>query len=667
MRSRARWYSAALLLALAFPLFVQAQFRDSTKEELQMTEDPKAPGAAAVYLNFAETADDGLHFHSVYARIKVLQDKGKELATVEIPYERRSFRVKDIKGRTIHPDGSISNLTAKSEDLLAAKTASTEVGRKVFTLPNVEVGCILEYYYELDYDDNSFSSPFWHIQKPYYVHQAHYGFTPFKGFLKGSQNFTSMFLVDAHGRPLNNLVWWPLLPPGVQMKTDAIGRYSLDVSDVPALPDEDWMPPMHSFFYHVLFYYRSTMSGAEYWTSEGKLWSKQADHFAEPSKAIHDAVDGLIAPGDSDLDKARKLYKAVQALDNTDFSRQKKESELKQLGLHAAKRAEDTWAQKSGSRQDIALLYLAMARAAGLTAYGMKVVNRDQNVFAPRYLDFDQLDDDIVILSTGGKEIFLDPGEKMCPFQVMHWKHAGSSGVRQSANGAVLADTPVPFYKDNDQTRLGDVTVSEQGEVSGQIHFILGGQEALFWRQRALTEDEDELKKEFDRSLQSTVPDGVEAKTTRFVGLDNPDAKLGVLVTTKGMLGTATAKHLLLPEFFFQTAGHRPFVNQAQRTQPVDMHYSRRNIDKIVYHLPANLTVEGAPPAPVSIPFGTKALLDTRVETAPGKVTVLHVMSQGFTFLLADEYQDLRAFYQKMAETDQQQLVLTPVPGAKGN
>jgi hypothetical protein len=34
-------------------------------------------------------------------------------------------------------------------------------------------------------------------------------------------------------------------------------------------------------------------------------------------------LPALIAPTDSDLDKARKLYKAVQALDNTDYSRKK--------------------------------------------------------------------------------------------------------------------------------------------------------------------------------------------------------------------------------------------------------------------------------------------------------------------------------------------------------
>jgi transglutaminase-like putative cysteine protease len=62
--------------------------------------------------------------------------------------------------------------------------------------------------------------------------------------------------------------------------------------------------------------------------------------------------------------------------------------------LKVAKRAEDTWAQKSGSSQDIALLYLAMLRAAGLTAYDMKVSIAVSASSIPATSISDQLDDD---------------------------------------------------------------------------------------------------------------------------------------------------------------------------------------------------------------------------------------------------------------------------------
>src|ERR1700722_2700866 len=148
---------SSCLLAL-FPLTALSQFQEPTKDELQMTEDPKAPGAAAVYLNIAEITDDPLHYHSFYARAKVLQEKGKELATVTIPYQQGNFKVTDVKGRTIHSDGTVIPLTVKPEDLLSSKEGEKQFGRMVFTLPSVDVGSILEYRYQLRYDDNHYSS-----------------------------------------------------------------------------------------------------------------------------------------------------------------------------------------------------------------------------------------------------------------------------------------------------------------------------------------------------------------------------------------------------------------------------------------------------------------------------------------------------------------------------
>jgi hypothetical protein len=78
-----------------------------------------------------------LHYRSIYARIKVLTDKGKDLATVDLPYVRSNYKITDISGRTIHPDGTVIPLTGKPEDLMTSKNGDQEIGRKVFTLPEV--------------------------------------------------------------------------------------------------------------------------------------------------------------------------------------------------------------------------------------------------------------------------------------------------------------------------------------------------------------------------------------------------------------------------------------------------------------------------------------------------------------------------------------------------
>ena len=659
----------ALLFAITSPALLFAQFQQPTAEELKMTDDPKAPGAAAVYLNWEEVANDPIHFQSVYVRIKVLQEKGKELATVHLPYWHGNFKIADIKARTIHSDGTVIPLAGKPEDLLLSKTSSgngeqMQINSKVFTLPSVEVGSILEYRYDLRYDDDHVSSPTWEIQRPYFVHHARYTFTPFKAFLPGG---TSMGLTDAHGNSVNTLIWYKVLPAGVDMKADVAGVFHLEVTDIPAAPDEEFMPPLDGMLYQVKFYYKSSRDSAQYWIDEAKRWSKEVDHFAEPSKTIKEAVAGIIAPGDSDLDKAKKLYKAVQALDNTDYSRKKTDAELKQLKLKVARHAEDTWAQKSGSSQDIALLYLAMLRAAGLNANDMKVVDRSERVFAMGLLDFDQLDDDIVVLNIAGKDISLDPGEKMCPFQTVRWTHSGTAGIVQGDHVRSLAITPEQTYTSNKLTRNGDLTIDEHGAVTGQLTFVMLGQEALAWRQLALRNDQDELKKQFDRSLESAVPDGIEAHIDHFLGLDDPDANLIAIVKVHGNLGAATSKRLLVPGFFFQTRGSHPFVNQEKRIEPVDMHYGDQVTDQIVYHLPANMSVEGAP-QDTKISWQGHAVMATKTASAPGQITIARVFARGFSSAKPEDYQDLRGFYQKIAAADQAQLVLAKTPPVqKGN
>ena len=47
---------------------------------------------------------------------------------------------------------------------------------------------------------------------------------------------------------VNTLIWWPILPPGVDVKADAAGQFTVvDLTDIPPTPDEEWMPPIQAF------------------------------------------------------------------------------------------------------------------------------------------------------------------------------------------------------------------------------------------------------------------------------------------------------------------------------------------------------------------------------------------------------------------------------------
>jgi hypothetical protein len=77
--------------------------------------------------------------------------------------------------------------------------------------------------------------------------------------------------------------------------------------------------------------------------------------------------------------------------------------------------------------------------------------------------------------------------------------------------------------------------------------------------------------------------------------------------------------------------------------------------------------VEGAP-QDNKITWAAHAVFTTKSVQSPGKVTLARSLARAFTFAQPEEYQDLSGFYQKVAASDQQQLVLTLAPATvKGN
>src|SRR5438105_6979327 len=172
----------ALLCLFALVPCARAQWTPPTQEELQMTSQPEVPGAPAVYLYREEATDDNMHSWSKYVRLKVLNERGKEYANVQLDQYsgedregyREGYKVTDIQGRTIHPDGTIIPFTGKPFEKLIEKSHGFKYTAKVFTLPDVEVGSIIEYRFTLRWDDYQYIAPSWLIQSDLYTRKAHY-------------------------------------------------------------------------------------------------------------------------------------------------------------------------------------------------------------------------------------------------------------------------------------------------------------------------------------------------------------------------------------------------------------------------------------------------------------------------------------------------------------
>jgi Domain of Unknown Function with PDB structure (DUF3857)/Transglutaminase-like superfamily len=647
------------LLALAVP-FAKAQWTIPTPEELSMTSQPQVPGASAVYLFREETTDDHLHEFSIYTRLKVLTERGKEFGNVEISFARGhyGFTVEDVQGRTIHSDGTIVPFTGKPYEKLVEKTQGYKFMAKVFSLPDVEVGSIIEYRYKLRYDDNVLQSPEWFIQSNLWTRKGHYLWKPIN--LNG--NIT---VSNSRGQTSSFIAWTRILPAGTDVKQSqqiGTGQTLLDLiaQDIPPAPDEDYMPPVRSFTYRVLFYYASYRTPEEFWKNEGKYWSKLQEKFIGPGPVVAAAVKDLVAPTDTPDQKLRKLYAAVMKLENTSYTRQHSSTEEKAEGFKEVHTADDIWTRKRGNNDQITGLFVAMAKAAGLKAYVGAVTNRDRNVFSNNFLSLNQLDDDIAIVNVDGKDHFFDPGARFCPYEHLAWEHSLAGGIRQSDSGTDFFSTRGESYMFSRVQRVANLSVDQQGSVSGTITMTYMGDPSLHWRQRAVEGDSASLEREMRTSVERLVPSGLELKVKSIDKLEDYEQPLVLNLEVKGGLGSSTGKRILLPGDIFE-ANSKPAFPHEKREMAVYFEYAAVTQDAVRIKFPETLKVESLPASDKSM-FEKTIAYSLLSESTPTSFTVRRNYTRGDILFPVEQYPSLRSFYSKMESKDQESVVLTSAP-----
>ena len=432
--------------------------------------------------------------------------------------------------------------------------------------------------------------------------------------------------------------------------------WDLMLNNVPAAVDEDDSPPMQALGYRVLFYYvyAGIDSADKYWEMRGAVWSMGVNDFSAANK-LKNVVGQMVAPGDTDDDKLRKIYAAVMKMENTGFTRAHSEAENK-LEKQKERNAADIWQQQRGNDREIAMVFLGLVRAAGFKAYAMFLTDRDRNVFMRGQLDWGQLDDEIVIVNVSGKDMYFDPGERYCEYGQLHWAHTWTMGVRQTDKGTVIADTPFPLYTATTEKRTADLAMDADGTVHGTIRMAMTGSMGLRWRQEALESDEEATKKKFGDEMQEVMPEGVTVKMSQFSALTDYTQPLTATLEVSGTLGSARGRRMFLPGTFFEAKAKARFVNAA-RENPVYLHYSYTVQDIFRLKLPSNVTVEVLPS-------------DTHVSLAPNADFVEEYRNAGGTYeygrrervagilYQTKDYPGLRDFFQKMNTQDQAQVVL---------
>ena len=540
--------------------------------------------------------------------------------------------------------------SGKPYEKLLEKSKGYKASAKVFTLPAVEVGSILEYRYEFRETYGSSYSPEWLIQSELFTRQIHYEWKPYS---------------SAH-----TISWSQFLPPRVSVlnsgfpgSIDKKGdrRFVLDAADIPALPQESRMPPLQSLSYRVSFFYTSYANAQEYWVKEGKAWTAQRDAFIGSGPMMTAQAKALTSGSATQEQNLKKIYDAVQAYENDDYARQQTAQEEKAAGYKAAISTEDVVQRRRGSGNELTDVFVAMARAVGMKAYLMRVADRSQRLFDPDYLSLQQLDDNLAIVVVDGHERIFDPGVKYCPFGHLAWIHALAGGLRETDGGnSALVATPAQPPNASHVSRIGVLAVDENGKASGTVTVIYEGDSALGWRHDSLGGDDTSWKSSLLEALTRSLPESMETRLISVENRSDPYLPLTVKYEVTGVVGSAAGKRLLLPVSLFKDNQGQDF-SEAKRTLAVDFHYPETIEDAVRFNYPESLRVESVPSAS-TVKLGESASYTLSSHQNDGSISLFFSFRNARTVFSPVDYLPLRSFEQTREAAANESLVLTRVP-----
>ncbi|MDR3674491.1 MAG: DUF3857 domain-containing protein [Acidobacteriota bacterium] len=630
-------------------------FRPVNPEELKMTAEPAAPGAPAVILFREVYRDDNVQtgHEDDYFRIKILTEEGRKYADVEIPYSKDVGDVNSIRGRTIKPDGSIVDFEGKAFTKSIIKARGVKELAKTFTLPAVQPGCIIEYYYTINLKEWSLFDSHWILSHELYTKAAQFSLKP---YLSDNSPYRLRWVGQN-------------LPPGTgqaQAGADQIVR--LHAANIPAFQKEDLMPPENEMKSRVDFIYSEDLPEADlnrFWSKVGKRLNNSMESFVGKRKGMEQAVAEIVGPNDPPEVKLQKIYARVQQMRNTSFETFKTEEERKREKQKAPSNAEEAWKRGYGSGTDLTWLYLALVNAAGFEAYGVIVPDREHYFFNPNAMQSDKLDENLVLIKLNGKEIFCDPGSAFTPYGLLPWPETGVRGLQLDKKESTWVPSLTPTSAQARTERHADLTLTDTGDLEGKVTVTYTGLESSRLRLDELRADETERKTLLEDILKQQIPAASEVKLINQPEWKNSALPLAAEFSIK-VPGWATGagRHVIVPVGLF-SAREKHLFDHADRVHPIYVDYPYMEADDINIQIPAGWQVSSLPKGWNDT--GRVVSYTLKADSDKGKVHLARTMTVDFIFMEVKYYGPLRSYFQEIKTNDDQQIVLDPAATRAGN
>jgi len=640
----------AILLLLALPQPLRAdEWLPVPPEDLALKDNPKEPGAHAMILYREVEQDDQRCAMTEYVRVKIFDEAGRDYADAETePYETDVEQVADVKGRTIHPDGSIVPFEGKVYQKKYLKYRSIGLSIATFTLPDVTPGSILEYRYKIVWDKDAelWYADHWMIGARLFEKKAHFSYVPYQD--SDLQVYWQNFLIDQ--KPVEQMAGGSAGTGPSQRK-----KMVMDVENIEGVEEETYMPPILEMRPRIEFFYalERLPSADEYWRQKAKELAGFFESYMDRRGAMEAQLGSIANHQDSHDVKLQKIYDYVRSLRNLTYDPRLSIKEI--IKMPKNNNVEDIVKHGYGTDIQLNLLFVALARAAGVEAYPVAVAGRDELVFHKEILKMKQLTSLVALVRDGGKEQYFDPAMPMCPFGTLPWEFTAVTGLRLDKKAPAFITTPTPVPANAALSRQGDFKLDADGNLEGTVTVKFTGEEALLARFAARNQDDAGKKKVMEDMVKDWLVHRAEVTLDSVNDWNSSTLPLIASFTIRVPGYASSGSRMVFAPMIFAGHSRNPFAH-SERSYPIYFEYPFVRSDDITISLPAGGALEGTP-APKN--FGNSmADYSYACTTENGNVHLDRQFRLNGVFVDKKYYSAVRNYFGRIQDSDNENAVL---------
>jgi len=388
---------------------------------------------------------------SIYDRhtiVKILNSRGFKYANIAVPYGANS-EVDEIEARTIGPGNTITVLNPEKiyeVTLYPNFVFYSDQRAKIFTLPAITEGSIIEYRYRVILNSRTYGSQ-WRFQSEIPVLKSRFKLvkqSEWKIDYRIHGNVSEPAITNLPAGFKQSLIW--------------------EAGPLPPIRSEAFMPPFSETGTRLTI----APFGISTWYDLSQWYYALVRSSMDKRRGLSELADSLCAHLDTDRDKLQAIFQWI---------RDKVRYIAVEIGIggYQPSPAEDVFYDRYGDCKGMTTLLCALAEEINIPVYQALISTRQNGLPDTTLPAATQFNHVIAFAPTLGPEgLWMDPTDKSCAFGALPWYDQDLPVLLiGQQDGGRLMHTPASTPEDNLSDMGWEVALREDGSahVSAQVHY----------------------------------------------------------------------------------------------------------------------------------------------------------------------------------------------------